>query len=288
MMGEVSIAEAQQLGVARLQQAGFDLSSAQFDTQKLLEQVMNCSAGFLFTYPETRLSRDQQGLFEQLIASRCEGMPVAYLLGEVGFWRLQLRVNPFTLIPRPDTELLVTTALAVMAQHNQSYPNVLDLGTGTGAIALALAQERPHWAIRGYDRVPEAVALAQENAHLNGLDGVQFSCQDWRQPLPEWPCDLILSNPPYIDAHDPHLLQGDVRHEPLSALVAEDSGLADLKQVIACATELLRPFGYLLLEHGFEQGEAVHQLLHAAGFQKVLAEYDLQGHWRVSGGQWLG
>lgn len=287
-MQEVQLFKLQQLAVWRLQQAGHDLVNAQFDTQKLLEHVLNCSTSFLYTYPETQLNLVQQEHFEQLITQRSAGVPVAYLTGEVGFWRLQLLVNASTLIPRPETELLVSTALSLMQQHNSTSLRVLDLGTGTGAVALALAQEKPDWIIRGYDRVPEVVALARENATRNGLSAVQFFCHDWFRSMPEWPCDLVLSNPPYIDACDPHLIQGDVRYEPLSALVAEDSGLADLRQVVLCACQLLRPSGYLLLEHGFQQGEAVRQLLQAAGYENLLIQHDLQNHWRVSGGQWMG
>lgn len=282
----MNIVQVRDQAILRLQQAGQDLASAQVDALWLLADVLGKPTSWLYTFPEAALDKSQQLRFERLLNERLSGVPVAYLIGEVGFWRLRLKVNRTTLIPRPDTELLVSTALTRAPQHE--HVAVLDLGTGTGAIALALAQERPHWSIRGYDRIDEAVSLARDNAVLNGLSQVAFACHDWHQPLPAWPCDLVVSNPPYIDHQDPHLTQGDVRFEPRSALVSADSGLADLSAVIARASAVLKPTGLLLLEHGYNQGEAVHDLLSVAGFQDLISERDLQGHWRVSGGSWPG
>lgn len=288
MNSTVQLAQARHHAIAQLQSAGHDLASAQFDVLRLLEHLLEQSASWLFAHPEAQLTSHQQVQFGVLIQRRVEGIPVAYLTGEVGFWNLQLWVNESTLIPRPETELMVSTALQLMDQRQSQPLQVLDLGTGSGAIALALAQECPEWQIRGYDRAPEAVALAQANAQRNGLTQVVFADHDWYGTLPHWPCDLILSNPPYIDANDPHLAQGDVRFEPLSALVAADAGMADLQHIIDCARTHLRAGGYLLLEHGYQQGASVQTLLQAAGFVNVFAEQDLQGHWRLTGGQWLG
>jgi release factor glutamine methyltransferase len=284
----VRLDEVRQQAIAQLKTAGYDLASAQFDSQRLLEHLLSQPASWLFAHPEATLTRAQHIEFEALIQQRVQGVPVAYLTGEVGFWDLQLWVNESTLIPRPDTELMVSTALNLMAQAAQQPIRVLDLGTGTGAIALALARERPLWQVRGYDRALKAVELARSNAERHGLMQVTFACHDWYDTLPQWPCDLMLSNPPYIAANDPHLAQGDVRFEPLTALVAADAGMADLRQVIDCAQRHLRVGGYLLLEHGFQQGEAVSAALQTAGFSNVLIEHDLQGHWRLTGAQWLG
>lgn len=280
----LTIAQLRDEGAMRLQGAGFDRQSAQFDVLRLLAYVLEKPSSWLYSHLDEVVDDHPVIAFEQLLYERSKGVPIAYLLGEVGFWRLQLKVSPATLIPRPETELIVSTALQLMPQHH--VVSALDLGTGTGAIALALAQERPDWIIRGYDHVPEAVALAQHNAALNHLQQVSFACHDWNQSLPYWPCDLVVSNPPYINALDPHLSQGDVRFEPRSALVSEASGLADLQTVIKRATQLLKPSGLLLIEHGYDQGQPVEALLHAAGFQNLIAEFDLQGHWRVSGGYW--
>src|SRR5690606_12665811 len=220
--------------------------------------------------------------FERLLQRRRAGEPVAYLLGRQGFWSLDLEVSPDTLIPRPDTELLVETAL----QLAPAMPlEVLDLGTGTGAIALALAAERPAWRVTGVDRVEAAVALAARNGQRLGLSNARFQLSHWFDGLGEQRFGLIVSNPPYIAAGDRHLGEGDVRFEPSSALVAGPDGLDDIRRIVAQAPRHLLPGGWLLLEHGFDQGAAVRALLDGAGFVEAHSRRDLAGHERISLGR---
>ncbi|SEI67396.1 [protein release factor]-glutamine N5-methyltransferase [Azotobacter beijerinckii] len=216
------------------------------------------------------------------LARRRAGEPVAYILGRQGFWSLDLEVAPATLIPRPDTELLVETALALLPATPAA---VLDLGTGTGAIALALAAERPAWRLTGVDRVGEAVALAERNRRRLGLGNADFLQSDWFSALDGRRFDLIASNPPYIATDDPHLVLGDVRFEPASALVAGADGLDDIRRIVAAAPDHLAANGWLLLEHGFEQAGAVRALLAAGGFVEVHSRRDLGGHERISLGR---
>lgn len=255
--------------------------SPRVDVEALLCHLLARPRAYLYTWPERELEPAQEERFLQLLARRQAGEPVAYLTGQRSFWTLELEVSPDTLIPRADTELLVEWVLAQLPE--QPPLRVADLGTGTGAIALALASERPHWQIQGCDRVPAAVALAQRNAQRLGLEQVRFVEGDWLQPL-EGRFDLLISNPPYIDADDPHLQQGDLRYEPHSALVASDEGLADLRYLIQSAPAYLNVGGWLLLEHGYRQAQAVRELLRAQGFEAVFSERDYGGHERISGG----
>ena len=221
--------------------------------------------------------------FAALLERRRAGEPVAYILGHQGFWSLDLEVAPHTLIPRPDTELLVETALQLAPATPQ---RVLDLGSGSGAIALALASERGGWQVIGVDRIAEAVALAERNRQRLKLGNAEFRQSSWFDGLAGERFDLILSNPPYIAADDRHLGEGDVRFEPLSALVAGVDGLDDIRQIIAQAPRHLQAGGWLLLEHGYDQAEAVRELLAAAGFTAVDSRRDLGGHQRISLGRW--
>jgi len=208
---------------------------------------------------------------------------VAYILGQQGFWSLDLEVSPDTLIPRPDTEVLVETALALPLAEDA---RVLDLGTGTGAIALALAHERPRWQVTGVDRIPAAVALAQRNAARLRLGNVEFAPSHWFAALAGERFTLIVSNPPYIAGSDSHLDEGDVRFEPRSALVAGPDGLDDIRELVAAAPAHLQSGGWLWLEHGFEQAAEVRELLVRQGFSAVESRRDLGGHERISGGRW--
>lgn len=259
-----------------------DSPTAQLDAELLLAHVLDKPRSYLFTWPEKTLSEAQAKAFMALLERRQRGEPVAYLLGQQGFWTLDLQVAEHTLIPRADTELLVEAALQLA---DASSPlRVLDLGTGTGAIALALASERPQWAVTGVDRIESAVALAQSNQQQLQLSNVQFLSSHWFSALTDQRYDLILSNPPYIADNDPHLQQGDLRFEPLSALVSGPDGLDDLRLIIAQAPTYLTAQGWLLLEHGFDQACAVRELLQQAGFIEVNSQRDLGGHERISFG----
>lgn len=236
------------------------------DAEILLGFVTGKARTFILAFGETPLTGEQQEQLAGLLARRVRGEPVAHLIGEREFWSLPLFVSPATLIPRPDTECLVEQALARLPA---APCRILDLGTGTGAIALALASERPDCQVTAVDLIPDAVALAQRNAEHLGIRNIEIVQSRWFSALEGQTFSLIVSNPPYIDAQDPHLAQGDVRFEPLSALVAADNGLADLHTLIKDAPRYLLPQGWLLLEHGWQQGAAVREIFARYGWQQV-------------------
>ena len=263
--------------------AQIDSPTAQLDAELLLAFVLDKPRSYLYTWPDKTVSEQQSAAFMTLFERRQRGEPVAYLLGRQGFWTLDLQVAEHTLIPRADTELLVEAALQL--GDAQSALQVLDLGTGTGALALALASERAQWALTGVDRIESAVALAQSNQRQLQLSNVTFLHSHWFSALAEQRYDLIISNPPYIADNDPHLQRGDVRFEPLSALVSGPDGLDDLRLIIAQAPAYLSANGWLLLEHGFDQARAVRELLQQAGFVDVSSRRDLSEHERISLGR---
>lgn len=259
-----------------------DSPSARLDAELLLAAALGKSRSFLHTWPERIVPSDAALTFANYLQRRRSGEPVAYILGQQGFWKLDLEVAPHTLIPRPDTELLVETALELLPA---TPANVLDLGTGSGAIALALASERPSWQVTAVDRVLEAVALAERNRQRLHLDNVTVLSSHWFDSLKDHRYTLIISNPPYIAAADPHLAAGDVRFEPASALVAGPDGLDDLRLIIAQAPLHLEAGGWLMLEHGYDQADAVRDLLLTQGFVDVHSRQDLGGHERISLGR---
>ncbi|MFI8744848.1 peptide chain release factor N(5)-glutamine methyltransferase [Pseudomonas sp. NPDC077186] len=261
-----------------------DSPTPRLDAELLLAAALNKPRSYLRTWPEREPDDEQQALFDAYLQRRRAGEPVAYILGHQGFWSLDLEVASHTLIPRPDTELLVESALELLPATPLA---ALDLGTGSGAIALALASERPAWRVTGVDRVAEAVALAERNRQRLKLDNAEFLHSHWFSALAGRCYDLILSNPPYIRADDHHLDQGDVRFEPSSALVSGADGLDDIRAIIQAAPAHLQPGGWLLLEHGFDQAEAVRALLAGAGFAEVDSRRDLAGHQRISLGRFL-
>lgn len=268
-----------------LHQAGSLLSALSdnplHEARLLLCKVLNCSNSYLYTYPERELSTDEQQSLHKLLSRRQSGEPLAYIFGQWQFYGLNLAVAPCTLIPRADTEILVEQALALTLP---AQARVLDLGTGTGAIALALASERPDWQVTAVDFQTEAVALAQQNATALHLSNVQITQSDWFAALATERFALIVSNPPYIEESDPHL--SALRYEPLSALVAAEHGLADIQHIIQQAPAYLLPEGWLWLEHGYNQADAVQALLQQAGFVQVASVKDYGNNWRITGGCW--
>ncbi|MDE1240081.1 peptide chain release factor N(5)-glutamine methyltransferase [Vibrio aestuarianus] len=281
-MSTPSIEIVLKAATTQLQESGSDSPSV--DAAVLMCHVLDKPRSYLLTWPEKLLTAEQLQHFELLLSRRLAGEPIAYIVGEREFWSLPLKVAPSTLIPRPDTERLVEVALA---KSNQIDGDILDLGTGTGAIALALASELPGRRVVGVDLRPEAQALATENAQRLAITNVTFLQGSWFEPIePGTKFALIVSNPPYIEENDPHLTQGDVRFEPLSALVAEDNGLADIKYITEYARGYLQPQAWLVFEHGYDQGQAVREILVSLGYHNVVTEKDYAGNDRVTLGQY--
>lgn len=276
-----SVGQALRILRARLAEHADGPEHAAQETEWLLAHVLGWPRSRLWSHAEMPLSVAQWDQLAALATRRLTGEPLAYLTGQTGFHALTLAVGPATLIPRPETELLVETALALALP---AAARVADLGTGSGAIALALATERPHWQVVAVDRSAAALTVAHANAAQLGLDRRVLCVQgDWCAPLAPGGCDLIVANPPYLAANDPHLPA--LRHEPRSALVAGPTGLEDLARIIHEAAASLAPEGWLLLEHGWDQGQAVQDLLTAAGYRAVAWRQDFAGHDRIGLGQ---
>ncbi|ENL6904722.1 peptide chain release factor N(5)-glutamine methyltransferase [Enterobacter ludwigii] len=269
-----------------LRQAASELSASESpkrDAEILLEFVTGKARTYLLAFGETQLSAEQEAQLATLLARRKTGEPVAHLVGEREFWSLPLYVSPATLIPRPDTECLVEQALSRLPAQ---ACRILDLGTGTGAIALALGSERPDCEVTAVDVMPDAVALARRNVARLGFPNVTVLQSSWFSALDNRTFGMIVSNPPYIDEHDPHLTQGDVRFEPLTALVAANEGLADIVHIVTTSRQHLLPGGWLLVEHGWTQGDAVRDVFIAAGYRAVETCRDYGGNDRLTLGQW--
>jgi release factor glutamine methyltransferase len=256
------------------------------DAEILLLHVLGKPRSWLIAHADDVMDRDVQTAYASLVERRVAGEPVAYITGRRGFWSFELEVTPATLIPRPETELLVELALARLPYAAGGA--VADLGTGSGAIALAIARERPGAQVVATDASAKALAVAQRNASSLGVLNVAFAQGDWLTPLAGRRFNLIVSNPPYIEAADPHLGQGDLRFEPADALASGSDGLDAIRRIVGDAREHLEVGGWLLFEHGWNQGEAARALLHAAGYAEVVTVQDLEQRDRVSGGCWRG
>ncbi|WP_061019752.1 peptide chain release factor N(5)-glutamine methyltransferase [Vibrio splendidus] len=284
MQSAYTVESALKAAIVKLQEG--DNTSPSIDAAVLLCQALDKPRSYLLTWPEKHLTSEQESEFNALLTRRLTGEPVAYIIGEREFWSLPLKVSPSTLIPRPDTERLVELAL------DKTYGKqgaILDLGTGTGAIALALASEMPNRQVTGIDLRPEAQQLATENAQRLNITNATFLHGSWFEPLSSKETvkfSLIVSNPPYIEKNDPHLSQGDVRFEPITALVAEERGLADIRYISENARGFLENEGWLAFEHGYDQGLAVREIMQTLGYLDVVTEKDYGGNDRVTLGRY--
>ncbi|HEV2110268.1 MAG TPA: peptide chain release factor N(5)-glutamine methyltransferase [Gammaproteobacteria bacterium] len=252
------------------------------DAELLLAHALGRERGHLHAHPEAKPSAAALADFHQLLDRRRSGEPIAYLTSKREFWSLELKVTPATLIPRHETELLVELALRRIPVDADW--RLLDLGTGSGAIALALARERAHCQVSATDSSTGALAVAAENAGMLGIPNVEFLAGDWFLPFTDQRFQLIVSNPPYVRENDPHLQDGDLRFEPRSALTSGIDGLKDLRRIVSAAPAHLEVGGWLLLEHGHDQGAEVRALVSARGYGQVATFRDLQGQERVTGG----
>ncbi len=258
--------------------------SAAVDSRILLCHILQCELVTLMTYPEKALADKPLKEFQRLVALRKGGHPIAYLIGYRDFWSLRLSVSEKTLIPRPETELLVELALALALPNDA---NIIDLGTGTGAIALALASERPQWTVLGVDFDSAIVELAESNRRENNIgSNTRFQQSDWFNNVEQQAFDLIVTNPPYVEPDSDYLLQGDLRFEPNTALVAKDNGFGDIKTIIEKSHTKLNIGGWLLIEHGFRQGNQVRLFLQEKGFVNVKTISDLNDCERITQAQW--
>ncbi len=254
--------------------------TAQLDAEILLAKSLNKNRSYLYTWPEQDLSTAQVQHFQEYINKRKNGIPIAYLLGNKEFWSLNFTVTTDTLIPRPETELLVEQALKLIP--NQTSWQIADLGTGSGAIALAIAFERHQCQITAIDKSNAALDIAIKNAHNNNISNITFIQSNWFEALAKQQFNIIISNPPYVAADDPLLAQGDVQFEPASALKSGVDGLDDIKKIIQHAPEYLLDKGWLLLEHGFEQHKLVQQLFKNCHYENIKTQYDLSRQARIT------
>ena len=264
---------------------GFQSDSPRIDTEILLTHILGESRTYLLTWPEKKITSDQSAQFKSLVEKRSEGQPIAYLTEVWEFWSLPIKVNTSTLIPRPETERLVELALK---KCTAKYADLADLGTGSGAIALALASERSSWSVLATDTSAQALEVARANAETLRLGNIEFLLSSWFSALPDKQFDLVISNPPYIDELDPALETSVINWEPRQALISSLKGMADLKIIINQAKPFLKAGAWLLVEHGYNQGEAVAHLFRQNGYEEINTEQDLSGQDRVTCGVWTG
>ncbi|HEY9200034.1 MAG TPA: peptide chain release factor N(5)-glutamine methyltransferase [Gammaproteobacteria bacterium] len=277
--------DIRQLIESASQQLSTISDSPRLDAEILLAHSLGKARSYLLTWPENIPQKAQLQQFQQLLQQRLQGHPIAHLTGEREFWSLPLQVSPDTLIPRPDTELMVEQILAHYPTRHptEAAIQLLDLGTGSGAIALALAHERPSWQITASDQSEAALRVAQRNAKRLGIS-VEFIHSDWFSALQGRRFDVIASNPPYIPQSDPHLSQGDVRFEPLSALASGDDGLDAIRHICATAPGFLKTGGQLFIEHGYDQKTEVNDIFHKNHFHSIQQYHDLSGNPRLTSG----
>lgn len=257
--------------------------AARLEAEILLAACLEKPRSHLRAWPEREVEPGQRDRYAELISRRARGEPVAYLLGRREFWSLPLAVTPHTLIPRPETETLVALALEKMPAN--APLSIADLGTGAGTIALAIARERPLMDVIATDISQTALTVAKGNAVRLGLDNVRFVCGSWCRALAGDAFDFILSNPPYVAETDPHLREGDLRFEPRAALAAGLRGMDALRRIVPCAHDHLRRGGWLIVEHGYDQGGKVTQLMRTRGFSEVSDHLDAAGLSRVTMGR---
>ncbi len=259
-----------------LQQATHQLDklsdSPLLDAQLMLAHILNKDRSYLMAWPEAIPTQQECDLFNQFLQQRIEAIPVAYILGYKEFWSMPFKVTPDVLIPRPETELLVEQVLKLVS--DVSNPQILELGTGSGAIAIALEKELPNAQIIATDFSTKALTIAKTNAKALSINQLNFIQSDWFSDIPNSQFNIIVSNPPYIEQHDPHL-KGEIRFEPIQALTSGDDGLDDIRIIVKNSVGYLKPGGTLLIEHGFDQGNKVSGLMKESGFIKcqTLSDY---------------
>lgn len=256
--------------------------SPRLDAEVLLAQCLNKSRTWLATWPDKAINTTQAQQFSELLERRLNGEPIAHITGHREFWSLDIQVNKHTLIPRPDTELLIEQVLLNSPLDN--CIQLLDLGTGSGAIALALASERPKWQITASDQSSAALQMAKKNARQLNLSNIQFYQGSWFAPLKQTKFDIIACNPPYIPVDDPHLSQGDVRFEPLSALASGADGLDDIRLIADQARQHLKPHGRLIIEHGYDQKEQLMLIFENLCYKNITQHLDMSGNPRLTSG----
>lgn len=254
--------------------------SARLDAEVLLTHVLHTNRSYLYAHLEHDITAEEIAAFMELLQRRQNGEPIAYILGEKEFWSLPFKVTPDTLIPRPETELLIELAFKKLPSTESLH--IADLGTGSGAIAVSLAYERKNWQLHATDQCEKALSIAKENSKRLTTLNVSFFHGEWCKALPQQKYSAIISNPPYIAQHDKHLQQGDLRFEPLSALVSGVDGLQDIRTILHQAYNYLVPNGLIMLEHGYQQAPAVRTLMHDLGYSEIESHKDLQGHERVT------